>query len=250
LLVIEHAVDCDGFETPVCRLRAGRGEALYNLAAIQPGVRITTGGRRHEWRHRVISSEFLLHKAAAGDSAALRECVARYGGLVWSLARRLQLPESQAEDVVQEIFTDLWRSGHRYDPTIASETAFVATVARRRLIDRRRKLSRTPTMQALSEDAPIRHQGLPVPDRSEVAGKAAEALRSLSDDQQRVLRLSVYEGLSHDLISRSTGLPLGTVKTHARRGLMKLRELLIGGPDGAESRASADRVGHEGGVKP
>ena len=58
------------------------------------------------------------------------------------------------------------------------------------------------------------------------AGSPAQAMQLLSADQQKVLRLSVYEGLSHELISRSTGLPLGTVKTHARRGLIKLRELL------------------------
>jgi RNA polymerase sigma factor (sigma-70 family) len=131
------------------------------------------------------------------------------------------------EDAVHEIFTELWQHGHKYDPSIASEAAFVAVIARRRLIDRRRKLGRQPLKQELPENLDAKGA---VPGRtteiSEDAAVAAKALSTLSPDQQRVLRLSVYEGLSHELISRATGLPLGTVKTHARRGLIRLREIL------------------------
>jgi RNA polymerase sigma-70 factor (ECF subfamily) len=169
---------------------------------------------------------------SAGDSAAVQEAIARYGGLVWSLARRLGLPNAETEDAVHEVFTELWRNGHRYDPTIASETAFVATIARRRLIDRRRKISRQPAKQQISEALVGTEQGPVRPDLGEEAAKAAKAFETLTPEQQRVLRLSVYEGLSHELIARSTGLPLGTVKTHARRGLIKLREMLGRKADG------------------
>jgi RNA polymerase sigma-70 factor (ECF subfamily) len=162
---------------------------------------------------------------SAGDSAAVQEAIARYGGLVWSLARRLGLPDSETEDAVHEVFTELWRNGHRYDPKIASETAFVATIARRRLIDRRRRLGRQPSKQQITESVVGGGQE-PRPELGEEAARAAKAFETLTPEQQRVLRLSVYEGLSHELIARSTGLPLGTVKTHARRGLIKLRELL------------------------
>ena len=159
----------------------------------------------------------------------MRECLSRFGGLVWSLARRCGLPESELEDAVHEIFTELWQNGHKYDPTIASEAAFVAVIARRRLIDRRRKIGRKPLtseiQDSISEPTPRPASA----DRAVIAEEAvaaARALATLSESQQRVLRLSVYEGLSHELISRATGLPLGTVKTHARRGLIRLRELL------------------------
>jgi RNA polymerase sigma factor (sigma-70 family) len=174
-----------------------------------------------------IPSEYLLHRVSTGDSAAVKELIARFGGLVWSLARRLGLPDSETEDAVHEVFTELCRNGARYDPTIASETAFVATIARRRLIDRRRKVGRQPLKTQITESEPARGtDGEARPEVGEEAAIAAKAFEQLSAEQQRVLRLSVYEGLSHELIARSTGLPLGTVKTHARRGLIRLREML------------------------
>lgn len=177
----------------------------------------------------------------------MQECIARFGGLVWSLARRIGIPEAEAEDVVHEIFVEIWRNGHKYDQSIASETAFVATIARRRLIDRRRRIGRQPVKTTLADDA-----GVPEASRdgvaiSEDSKRAARAFTQLTNDQQKVLRLSVYEGLSHELISRATGMPLGTVKTHARRGLIRLRELL--GADGAAGEAGgAESVSSGGGT--
>lgn len=170
----------------------------------------------------------LLHRVASGDGGAVRECVERYGGLVWSLARRLALSDAEAEDAVQEIFIEIWNNAYRYDPSVASETAFVAMIARRRLIDRRRKLNRQPDRAVLPDDA-VGPATRAQPDRGEIgeeAVRAAKAVEQLSSEQQRVLRLSIYQGLSHEEISRSTGMPLGTVKTHARRGLIRVRELL------------------------
>ncbi len=177
----------------------------------------------------------LLPRVARGDSAAVRECITRYGGLVWSLASRYGLKGSDAEDVVQEVFVDLWKSAERFDATIAPEAGFVAMLARRRIIDRRRQLARSGRV-ALVEDAGVldvsseswREAGSRGSSLggSEEAAQAERALDELSPDQQRVLRLSLHRGLSHESISKALGLPLGTVKTHARRGLIRLRELL------------------------
>lgn len=195
--------------------------------------------------------ESLLPRVARGDSDATRLCVDRFGGLVWSIARRLKIPDVHIEDAVQEVFIELWKHAARFDPAIASETTFVAVVARRRLIDRLRKLSRQVDSAALSEaieaDATAegwRGQGLERQITSEDAIKASAALDQLSVDQQRVLRLSIYRGLSHDLIARVLNLPLGTVKTHARRGLIRLRELLSDQPP----RNDASRGVGSGGV--
>ncbi|MDX2148586.1 MAG: sigma-70 family RNA polymerase sigma factor [Planctomycetota bacterium] len=169
----------------------------------------------------------LLQRIAAGDKVAVRECIDRYGGLIWSLARRLAASDSDAEDTVQEIFVELWRHAGRFDPNVASETAFIAMIARRRLIDRRRKRDRQIDRQPLGE---MDVGGVRPPEgRAEVgeeAVRAAGALRQLSADQQRVLTLSIYQGLSHEKIARTIDMPLGTVKTHARRGLIRIRELL------------------------
>ena len=77
-----------------------------------------------------------LERLADGDTQALEECMTRYRGLVWSLALNYSGNREEAEDAVQEIFLDLWRHAGRYRPEIASEATFIATLARRRLIDR------------------------------------------------------------------------------------------------------------------
>jgi RNA polymerase sigma-70 factor (ECF subfamily) len=181
----------------------------------------------------------ILERVGAGDPQAVRDCIDRYSGLLWSLARRAGLGPAESEDAVQEILVELWRCAGRYRPEIASETAFVAAIARRRLIDARRKTSRRPEAQALGEDSAA---APPLPDHADArqeAHRASQALQTLSAEQQRVLRLSVLEGLSHEKIATATGLPLGTVKTHARRGLIRIRALL-GQAEGA-SRQTAER---------
>jgi RNA polymerase sigma-70 factor (ECF subfamily) len=158
----------------------------------------------------------------------MRECLARYGGLVWSLARRHTRSIEEAEDATQEVFLDLWKSASRYDASIASETAFIAMIARRRLIDLRRKHRNEP--QAAAEAAPEAVDERAPPDRCAEAALAAAALEQIRPEQREVLLLAC-EGHSHDDISRETGLPLGTVKAHARRGLLRIRELLLGGEE-------------------
>jgi RNA polymerase sigma-70 factor (ECF subfamily) len=155
------------------------------------------------------------------------ECMDRFGGLVWSLARRVTTSASEADDAVQEIFIDLWKSAGRFDPSIASETTFVAMIARRRLIDRGRRRKRRPDAASLPDA--VQPEAAPEADRterSEEAARATAAFERLRPEQQRVLQLAIYHGCSHEDIARTTGLPLGTVKTHARRGLIRLREIL------------------------
>ena len=93
----------------------------------------------------------ILHRVADGEPAAIRELTDRYGGLVFALARRFSFDQSEVDDAVQEIFVALWKSAARFDPAIGSEDTFVAMVARRRLIDRRRRISRR--IQAAPTDA-------------------------------------------------------------------------------------------------
>jgi RNA polymerase sigma-70 factor (ECF subfamily) len=167
----------------------------------------------------------VLGRVAAGDAVAIRECLARYGGLVWSIARRFD--QVDAEDAVQEIFLDLWKSAARFDETVASETAFVAMIARRRLIDRRRMRRRRPTTEQLP-DIPVHVDPAASPATCAEAHQAAKALDALRPEQRQVLVLSTCHGLSHGEIAEATGMPLGTVKAHARRGLLSIRAALSG----------------------
>ena len=85
-----------------------------------------------------------LERIAAGDPLAVDGCLEKYRGLVWSIARRFAGNHADAEDAVQEVFVELWRHAGRFDPAVAAESTFVATVARRRLIDRHRRRGRQP----------------------------------------------------------------------------------------------------------
>ena len=168
----------------------------------------------------------LLARVAAGDSAAIREVLATYGGLVWSIAKRFETAAGDAEDAVQEIFLDLWKSAARYDANIASEAAFIAMIARRRLIDRRRTRRRRPSTQNIQE-VPSFADAASGPDVCAEANQAARALEQLRPEQRQVLVLGA-QGLSHGEIAEQTGMPLGTVKAHARRGLLSIRAALLG----------------------
>ena len=153
--------------------------------------------------------------------------MARFSGLVWSIARKLSADPSDAEDAVQEVFIDLWRSAHRFDPEKGTETTFVATIARRRLIDRGRRRQRRPEVPGVDEAVAAPN---PTPQDSDVKDRAAmvdRAMGALRPEQRRVLQLAIHHGASHEQIATSTGMPLGTVKTHARRGLIRLRDILV-----------------------
>lgn len=178
-------------------------------------------------------STSLLVRIAAGDRAAVPELMARYGGLVWSLAQRMMHNPADAEEAVQEIFIDLWRTAERFDERIASEPTFIAMIARRRLIDTRRKLDRRVTTSSIAVDV-----NPPSPETFETSDSpwgedvtwARQQLAQLRPIERRVIELVIDHGLSHSQISETLQMPLGTVKSTARRGLMRLRELCLHSP--------------------
>lgn len=170
--------------------------------------------------------EPLLPRIAAGDERAVRDCVARYGALVWSLARRWSPDGSEAEDAVQEVFIDLWRTAARYDASRTSEAGWVAMIARRRLIDRARRRERLPALESIPDDFDVASESERDLDREWRAEQARAVLRELPPAQRRMLELSLLHGRTHDEIARETETPLGTVKSHIRRGLQRARDLL------------------------
>ncbi len=184
-------------------------------------------------------AQTILNRIAAGQNSAVQECLDTYGGLVWSLARRMLPNAEEAEDAVQEIFIDIWKNAERFDETKASETTFVAMIARRRLIDWMRRGNRQPNTNSLEE---IAIEMFESKDRDMQifieAKEAARAMKNLRPEQKQILHLWIIQGMSHQEIAERLSMPLGTVKTHARRGLMQVRENLGSENSGGSKEAT------------
>lgn len=172
----------------------------------------------------------ILERVASGEQAAFAQCVDQFGNLVWSLARRMCKTAADAEDAAQDIFLTIWKKAAQYDATRGSEAGFIATLARRSLIDRHRSNRRRSAEVVLDDmDGPWTAVDDLRGETGSDANLAAEALRKLKPDAQRVISLAVWEGLSQNEIAGVTGMPLGTVKSLMRRGFMTIREMLGGG---------------------
>lgn len=167
----------------------------------------------------------ILPRIAAGDGSAVEECMKRYGALVWSVTRKFLSHPDDIEDATQEIFADLWSSAARFNPQAASEKTWVMMVARRRLIDRKRYEVRRPRPEILDNEVTGGSAELQADEREELV-LARKALMTLQPDQRKVLELILTEGHSHNAVAKILKMPLGTVKTHARRGLLLVRERL------------------------
>lgn len=167
-----------------------------------------------------------------GDVAALREAYDRWGGLVLGLARQALRNRHDAEDVVQETFVAAWRARDSFDVARAALPSWIAGVARHKIKDRLRRLQRCPTPVDPDDQRPSASTDhLDDVDRVADILLVRDALARLSGPQRRVLELSFFDQQPHAEIAAQLGLPVGTVKSHARRGLLALQRQ-IGARDG------------------
>lgn len=170
----------------------------------------------------------ILVRIAQGDKTAVSQCLERYRGLVWTLARRFIGNDADAEDAVQDIFIAIWASADRYRPELAAEVTFISTIARRRLIDRLRRDRRRPMTESLDidEGAPIQPSVASGLEDSAEVTCVERVLQEMPEQHRSILSMSLYEGYSHSEIADRLDVPLGTVKTRCRRGLIRIREQL------------------------
>ena len=154
------------------------------------------------------------------------ECIDRYGPLVWGMVRRAVKDSAEAEDVVQEIFTEIWKKASFFNPAMASESTFIGMIARRRAIDHLRRQGRQPSFESFeaAESVPAPTNSAPPFHGDPEAVWASVA--SLPEDTRSLFKLFFEDGFTHPEIAEKTGIPLGTVKTRLRRGLVALREQL------------------------
>jgi RNA polymerase sigma-70 factor (ECF subfamily) len=186
---------------------------------------ISGAARRNKSGKPVSSDDYTLVRIANGDPSAVADCMKRFSGLVWSLVRSKLGNSAEAEDLTQEIFVEIWKSAARFNPEAGSESVFIATIARRRIIDRLRYLGRRPETEEFDETSSV-GQTAPEQHIAADAARAHAALQNLKEDQRSLILMGVVEGMTHSEIATATGKPLGTVKTQMRRGLAKVRAML------------------------
>ena len=173
-----------------------------------------------------------LERMARGDHEALAELYDRHGRLVYSLALRILRDQGDAEDIVQEVFSQAWRQAARYDRRRGNPVAWLLNLTRSRAIDRLRGRRARPDAAAADSAAiDLADLSQPVDEQIALSHQAARirtAVGELSVLQRVAIELAFYEGLTHVEIADRLELPLGTVKTRIRQGLLKLRERLAG----------------------
>lgn len=166
----------------------------------------------------------LLQQIASGDASAVARCLDAYGGMVWTIAvRYLGSSRSEVEDAVQEAFLSIWLSAASYDPAKGSEPAFVVTIARRRVIDYRRRLEHVPSIAA---DLPSIEKAQDERMSPDERVKLGHVFASLPDDERTALWLAICRGLSHSQIAHATQSPIGSVKTRLRRAVLRLQQTM------------------------
>jgi RNA polymerase sigma-70 factor (ECF subfamily) len=183
--------------------------------------------------HR-LADEDLMPLVERKDAAAFELVYDRHGGAAYSLAYRIVGDRGSAEDVTQEAFLSLWRSGARYDRARGSVRTWLLGVVRNRAIDAlRRQATRAPTVALELERLPDQGPYTELTDaealRQEAAREVRGALRMLPADQLKVIELAYFGGLSHSEIAEALGMPLGTVKGRMRLAMEKIRTALAEG---------------------
>ena len=177
----------------------------------------------------------LLQQIASDDREAFRRFYDRYASLAFTFALRLLGSRSEAEDLLQEVFLQVWRQAQSYTPERGSPEAWLITMTRSRAIDKLRSMRRRDTIP-LSPDEPPRAEGgrpvEPPTQASEAKLTVQGVLTKLPETQRIVLELAYFDGLTQSEIAARLGEPLGTVKTRMRAGLERLRGFLEAAPTG------------------
>lgn len=166
----------------------------------------------------------LIGRMVQGDRSGLEGLYDRYAQLLFNLVIRVVRNRSDAEEVMQEVFLQAWRSAPHYDPSRGSPEAWLIMMARSRAIDAVRAARRTPDRPEAEPPPEIAGAMPDVAGAVEARALVTTALGELTSAQREVLELAFYEGLSQTEIATRTGTPLGTVKTRTRMALERLRQ--------------------------
>lgn len=163
---------------------------------------------------------------------------ARYGGMVCAVLQRILRDRQAAEEILQDIFYQLWCGASRFDAARGSLPAWLVVIARNRAISRlrRREPSAGDPFFETAAVCPVNLETAAV--RQEMLSRVQNAMESLPKEQRAAIELAYFEGMTHSEVARHTGDPLGTVKTRLRTALETLRRTLHAPPAAAKSRTT------------
>jgi RNA polymerase sigma-70 factor (ECF subfamily) len=195
------------------------------VSIVPPGISVEYGTRNEELAA-------LIKSLASGDQSAMTTLYDATSRLVYGLALRILNEAPAAEEVLLDVYTQVWRQAAQYDATRGAPLAWLTTIARSRAIDRLRsgqherqhkqplespEVATAAAAGASAEDFTV---------AAEMQKLVRAALETLPTEQREVIELAYYGGLSHSEIAVKLGQPLGTIKTRTRLAMMKLREAL------------------------
>jgi RNA polymerase sigma-70 factor (ECF subfamily) len=176
----------------------------------------------------------LLENTARGDRASFRQLYERYAGVLFSSAYRVLNDQTETEDVVQDVFVQIWDKARLYDRKRGKPLTWALTLTRNKSIDRLRSVKRRHRLKdEVEKEASVGEQLGAGSDRpaqqvssSETNRLVRDAVLKLSDEQRQAIEMAYFGGLTQNEIARELAEPLGTVKARIRRGMIKLKDII------------------------
>ena len=171
----------------------------------------------------------LISRIADGDESAFATLYQRLSSSLYGMAYRMTNDAKEAEDVLQEGFTYIWRRARSFDPSRSTPFAWAVMIVRNKAIDRLRVRQRSERLRERAEQSLVQERDESSAEEPALRERSAivrSALQQIPQEQREALELAFFGGLTHEQIADRLTIPLGTIKARIRRGLLKLRDVL------------------------
>jgi RNA polymerase sigma-70 factor (ECF subfamily) len=168
----------------------------------------------------------VLSAIASGDREALSTLYSRTSAKLYGICLRVLGDESEAQDVLQEVYVTAWRKADRFDPAKASPITWLAVLARNKAIDQLRRRRPSEDLGAAAELADDSPSASDIAERRQEAARLADCLGELDEKPRAMIRSAFLDGATYPELAERAGVPLGTMKSWIRRGLLRLKGCL------------------------